>query len=656
MTDARLAAAMAHHRSGRLDEANGLYEQVLAANPDEAEALHLSALIALQRGEHDRAQARLGRAAALKPDDAVLLNDFGVALRLGGRARDAAAAFARSGALKSDYAEAWHNLGLTHRALGELPQAAEALRRAAALRPNSVPTHSALGIVLAALGDIAGACATFRRAVELAPDSPETHNNLGLALHHAGEGEAARAALERALAIKPDFADAVFNLGVVRQKAGDFAGAQECWQRTVAIDPRHAIGRVNLLFSLQYDPAATGESLLAVARDWDALHGHPADAFRDWPNARDPQRRLKIGYVSPDLRDHSCAYFLRPLFTAHDRGAVEVFVYAEVARPDAMSIVLRGLVDHWRATQHRPAPAVAEEIRADGIDVLVDLAGHSSGNRLDVFALKPAPLQGTWLGYAGTTGLSALDFRLTDARADPPGAEAQASERLIRLPRGFHCWQPPSWVSEPAPPPAMSAGHITFGSFNNVQKLSAPTIALWAEILRQVPDAHLVLKSNWLSRPAVADRLHAAFAAHGVARERVQMLAWIGEPHAHMAAYHRIDIALDTFPYNGTTTTLEALWMGVPVVTLAGIHHAARVGISLLGQLGLDELIAATPAAYADIATGLAGDADRRADYRAALRRRLAASPLMDARGFARDVEAAYRALWREWCARNGGD
>lgn len=647
MSDARLAAALDHYKARRFAQAEAAARALAAERPGHADALHLAGLATLMRGDPAAAAGLLAQAVAAAPARAVLHNDLGAARRVAGDLAAAADAFARAVALKPDYAEAWNNLGLTRRALGDLAGAAEALGRAVEIAPGFAPAHNALGTVRGALGDAAGALAAFARAVALQPDFAEALSNLGLALHGAGRGDEALAALERAVALKPLLADAQFNLGIVRQARGDFAGATAQWRQAVALDPANATAHSNLLMALHYDPRLSGEALCAEAARWGQRHGRAGARYADWPNPRDPERRLRVGYVSPDFREHSCAWFLKPLLAAHDRAGLDIVAYAEVPKPDAMTAALRAGVGLWRDTAGLGAREVAEQVRADGIDILVDLAGHSSGNRLDVFALKPAPVQATWLGYPGTTGLDAVDWRLTDGWADPPGSESHAVERLWRLPRGFHCWAPPADV--PVPERRGRTG-IVFGSFNNVQKVTEEVAAVWAEILRQVPEARLMLKAAWLSRPPAAARLADLLARAGIDPARLVLSGWIDAPAAHLAAYGGVDIALDPFPYNGTTTTLEALWMGVPVIALAGTRHSGRVGVSLLEQAGAAELIAATPDAYVAAAVALAHDPARRSDYHRRLRGRLERSALMDAPAFARDLESAFRAMWRRWC------
>ena len=337
---------------------------------------------------------------------------------------------------------------------------------------------------------------------------------------------------------------------------------------------------------------------------------------------------------------------------AHDRAAVEVFCYADVASPDDVTERFKTLADHWRTTVGLADEAVADQIGRDGIDILVDLAGHT-GNRLAVFARKPAPVQVTWLGYPHSTGLSAIDYRLVDNVTDPTEDATPSSEQRLRLERTFLCYGPPSDAPSPALPPCLARSTITFGSFNNPTKCSAATIETWAQVLRRVPESRLLLKGLALADPSTRKICEDRLRGYGIPPHRLTLRGPIREQAMHLAHYDEIDIALDPFPYNGTTTTCEALWMGVPVVTLRGDRHCGRVGASLLAAVGLDDLIAGDVAEYVEIATRLAADRSRLERLRGALRAQMADSPLCDGAAFARTLEAAYRTMWRGWCDAN---
>jgi protein O-GlcNAc transferase len=583
------ATGAAHHQAGRLNEAESCYRQVLAALLDNADAPHLFA------------QAYLGLGAALKNQ---------------GKFDEALAAYREANRISPALVEASYNLGNAFKALGRLDDAVATYRHAIRIQPGLLQAHCNLGNALCEQGKPDEAVAAFRQAIRIKPDHANAHLNLGGALLEQGKFDQAIAACRDAIRLRPDFAEATSNLA----------------------------------FSLNLvDDVSLGE-VFETHRAWDVQHGRRKQSPGAHVNDRSIGRRLKVGYVSPDFRLHSVAYFLEPLLRCHDRNAIEVFCYSEVSAPDAATERFKELADHWVATVGMSDDALTHRVRNDGIDILVDLAGHTSKNRLPVFARKPAPVQVTWLGYPNTTGLAAMDYRLVDAVTDPKGeADAFASETLMRLPDGFLCYGARDDAPTPRAAPCLTTGFVTFGSFNNIAKLSGATLDVWARLLTRLPRARLLVKgkpfAEATTRAIYLDRL----TERGVAADRIELVAWLPE-RTHLALYDRVDIALDPFPYNGTTTTCEALWMGVPVVTLRGDRHAGRVGASLLTQIGLSDLIADSKQAYLETAVALADDFARLDKLRYALRPRMAASPLCDAPAFARKIEAAYRTMWQRWC------
>jgi protein O-GlcNAc transferase len=612
-----LAVGMGHHRAGRLPQAEICYRQVLAAEPDHADALHLMGIIAQQMGRHDVAVDLIRRAITLNGNNPAYFCNLGDALRDLGYLADAVAACSHAVRMKPDFAEAHSNLGLALKGQGRLDEAIAACREAIRIKPALAEAHFNLGNALRDMGRLDEATAACRQATRVDPGSAKSHCNLGTALSDQGRFDEAAAAYRKAIRLKPDFA----------------------WASS------------GLAFCMNYVEHVSPAALFAAHRGWNERHGRPLPLASAYPNDRSAGRRLRVGYVSPDFRSHSVAQFLEPLLGSHDPDGIEVFCYAEVSWPDATTERFKRRADHWVTTVGLSDEALAERIRSDGVDVLVDLTGHTSKNRLPVFARKPAPVQVTWLGYPNTTGLDAIDYRLVDAVTDPEGeADAYASETLVRLPGGFLCYGPPDQAPAPGAAPCLSNGFVTFGSFNNPAKLSGATLDAWTQVLTRLPTARLLLKG----KPFADAATHALFldrlAERGVAADRVELVGWLPD-QAHLALYDRVDIAFDPFPYNGTTTTCEALWMGVPVVTLRGDRHAGRVGASLLTQIGLTDLIADSIEAYVEMAVALAGDPARLADLRHSLRPRMAASSLCDAAGFARKVEDAYRTMWARWCA-----
>ncbi len=635
---------------GHADDAIAAYRCALAAKPDFARAYSNLGVAFRAQAKTEEAIAAFRQAIAVAPDDAAAHASLGAALTELGRPAEAAAAFREATRLKPDNAEAQYNLGIMVEALGRPDEAAAAYRAAIAANPQLVEAYSNLGNLLTGQGRLDDAIAYFRRALALEPSRPGLHYNLGNALNDRGAIEEAAAAYHAAIGLKPDYAEANGNLAIVLMNQGRIDEADAAFKRALELAPDNADVRSNWLFCLNYSSNRTAEQVFAAHQDWDARYGDGAPRMAH-ANDRTPERRLKIGYVSPDFRMHSVAYFLEPLLAAHDRRAVEVTCYSEVTRPDHVTARLQALADHWVSTVGMSDEALAARIQTDGIDILVDCAGHTAHNRLRVFARKPAPVQATWLGYPNTTGLGAIDYRLVDRVTDPVCAvDALASEHLIRLPGSFLCYAGASDAPEPAPPPCLTAGTVTFGSFNNPAKLSSATLDVWSALLTRLPTARLLLKGKPFVDEATRALFRARLADRGIAAERVAVTGWVAGSTHHLAFYERVDIALDPFPYNGTTTTCEALWMGVPVVTLRGERHPGRVGASLLGRIGADEWIADTEDDYVARAVALAADRQRLRALRRSLRGRVAASPLCDRVAFARDMETAYRRMWQGWC------
>jgi predicted O-linked N-acetylglucosamine transferase (SPINDLY family) len=486
------------------------------------------------------------------------------------------------------------------------------LERAVRLEPRLTFAHCNLGLLKAALGKVHEAAASYRRALEIEPDVAETHHNLANAWLRGGFLREAIASYRDAMALRPDHA------------------------------PYHS----ELLFHLHFDPAYDTRAVLAEAREWERAHASLSCA-QATPRDRDPNRRLRIGYVSPNFRHHCQAFFMMPLLEQHDHERFEIVCYSDVARPDDWTRRLFGHADEVHAVAGVSDDDLADRIAADRIDILVDLTMHMAQGRLAMFARKPAPLQVCWLAYPGTTGLSAIDYRVTDPYLSPPGSDEDAyAERPLHLPDTFWCYHPLTDEPRVAPLPARRRGHVNFGSLNNLLKVGEATVALWARVLREVGGSTMTLMSPIGD---ARERMAMLFEAHGIARERLEFVEY--RPHLpYLATYDSIDVCLDTSPYNGHTTSLDAFWMGVPVVTLVGSTIVGRAGLSQAMNLGLPELVARTPDEFAKIAVALAMDSNRLGELRASLRARIEASPLMDAPRFARNLEAAYRSIWRRWC------
>lgn len=645
-TAANLGAIL--NGAGKTNEAITALLHALALSPGHVEA-HANLAAALNgAGRHDDAYRAAKRALALDRTNVEARINRGNAAMRSGRFDIALADCRNVADRRPSSAVAHFNLGNVYQALGQLDDAIGCYRRALDAQPDFLPALNNLGTALQAADRAEAALACFERLTAATPEDGEAHGNHAIALKDVGRLGDAIARFARTLALKPDHADTHNNLGLALMAQGRLDQANVCYRHALAIKPGHAGAHSNLLLCMQYDAASTGRIILAESRAWAERHGRFVPGM-PFANARDPARCLRVGYVSADFRTHSVSYFFEALLAAHDPARVEATCYADVTQPDRVTRRLELAARHWRPIFGRSDDDVAAQIRADGIDILIDLAGHLGNRRLALFARRAAPVQATWLGYPGTTGLAAIDWRITDEIADPPGpADDEHAERLMRLPTPFLCYRPPDDA------PAVDARNadlpITFGSFNNLPKVTAATVALWAPVLGALPDARLLLKSASLADPETRARYADLFADCGIAADRIEMVPWVMDSAGHLGLYRRVDIALDTFPYHGTTTTCEALWMGVPVVTLAGARHAARVGASLLGTVGLDELVATTPADFQRVAIALAVDRPRLAALRSELRARAAASPLCDARGFAGRFEIALRAMWRQWC------
>jgi predicted O-linked N-acetylglucosamine transferase (SPINDLY family) len=406
------------------------------------------------------------------------------------------------------------------------------------------------------------------------------------------------------------------------------------------------------LFLVLNGPDGAAQSHQLACR-WNALTAaHLKEAIVPHANTREADRRLRIGYVSPDFRMHPVSYFIESVLMAHDRSKFEVTCYAELAHdPDVVTERLKNQADRWCDTTRMSDDELAACVRADQIDILVDLAGHTGHNRLLVFARKPAPVQVSWIGYPATTGLDTIDWRLTDAIADPPGlTEKFHTEKLWRLPGPFLCFSPQADAPAVSEPPYKRNGFVSFGCFNNGSKIRDPVLAVWARVIKGLSGSRIVVKNRTLSDAVFRKELRDRFRAAGGDPAALVLHGFEPTPTAHLALYAEVDIALDTFPYNGTTTTCEALWMGVPVVTLAGDSHVSRVGVSLLTNAGLGDLVAHTEDEYVSILMTLAGDHERREKLRRSLRDQMLNSPIGDAPLFTRHLEGAYRAMWRQWC------
>jgi predicted O-linked N-acetylglucosamine transferase (SPINDLY family) len=541
--------------------------------------------------------------------------------------------------------DALYALGLAADAGSRGDEAVALFRSAVAAQPENAEFRCALGTVLLRGGRALEAAEVFRAGLAIDAGHEQARFNLASALLVLEDHEAALAELQHLSAQGAALPRLLPTLAYVQCQLGRMGAGIETLRRALAERPDDAGLHSSLLLAMNYSAQLDAAAIATEHRRFGHRHEQPvgeAPVDARWP------RRLRVGYVSPDFRSHVVASFMWPILARHDRDRFEVFCYYTNTIVDEATEGLRALPEHWADCAALSDADLAARIRADRIDVLVDLAGHTSKSRLGTFALRPAPVQVTYLGYPNTTGLRAVDYRITDALADPPGkADALHVERLLRLPNAFLCYRPGPDVIPVAPLPAARVGAITFGCFNNFQKLSEPFLDAAARILAAVPDSRLLLKAKPLGLRSVAQDLRNRFRMRGIDPEKLVLRGWEASAESHLAIYGAVDVALDSFPYNGTTTTCEAMWMGVPVVTLQGERHAACVGASLLHAVGLDEYVARDADEFVRIAASLAADLPRLAGLRGGMRQRMRASSLMDETGFVGDLEQSYLEVWQ---------
>jgi predicted O-linked N-acetylglucosamine transferase (SPINDLY family) len=635
--------------AGQLDEASECFREALQCNAAHPEAAMNLGKTLQSQGKLTEAETAFATAAKIAPEDPLVYLAFGKCLRAQKNALGAIACFQMAVRLDPDSAQAHYQLGRAHRARGDSDLAAAEYAQALRLAPELAEAHYNLGLLERDRGRAGEALASFKEAARLDPAMIDAHlclANLYLALEDPDQAVAASRA---AVALQGDSPSAAAHLAAALQAQGDLDGAIAAYRRAVELNPDSPETHSNLLYVLNFHPAQSAAQLFAEHRAWAERHAEPLTALASpHQNDRDPERRLRVGYVSAHFREHSVSFFSLPLLTAHDRERFEVFAYSNSSDTDAITEQFQRAATAWRPIEGMSHETVAQQIRDDQIDILVDLTGHSGGNRLSVFARKPAPVQVTYLGYQNTTGMTAMDYRLTDAHADPPGTtDAFYTEKLVRLPGSFFCYRPPEAAPEVNELPSLASGRVTLGWLNSLATTTPEAIQMWSRLLGAVPNAQLVVLAY---RPgAFEERVLDAMSAAGIDPARVEIVNW-RLPDAYLRLHHRIDIALDSFPFNGHTTICTALWMGVPSVVRQGSTYASRFGGSVLVSLGLGELIARSDEEYIEIVARLAGDLPKLAELRRGLRTRVADSPLVDARAFARHVEHAYRTMWQQWC------
>jgi protein O-GlcNAc transferase len=641
--ESTLSEADRQFQAGDLPRAETSYARVLQLDPGHARAHYMLSEVALKQGDIGRALTMVNEAIALEPANAGFHSWLASLHASRATPSEAIRAYQEAIRLKPDMPE-WHaKLGALLAEAGRLTEALAAYRARLAASPEDARAHFDLGDVLLRLGQLKPAESALRQAASMAPEAAGVQFYLAMVLRDQGRPVEAEESARRAVAIAPDMPQGWFALGSVLSRQAKHVEAAQQYRKAISLIPDYDAAWDGLLFSMNYSDQWSPREVYEAHLEWGRRFPETPARTVTTSSARPPRPRVRIGYLSPDFRHHSVTYFIEPVLEHHDPARFEVFCYDTGTRNDVVTTRLKGRVEHWRSMARVSHEDLERVLRADELDILVELSGHSDEHRLPVLARRVAPVQVTYLGYPNTTGLPTIDYRVTDALADPQGdSDNLHVETLVRLPGSFLCYRPPERGESPPPRPFRRKGHITFGSFNNFPKITPTCIALWAEVLSRVPASRLLIKTHGLQDPGLRALLMRQFNQAGVGNDQLSILPPTPDHREHLQAYGEVDIALDTFPYHGTTTTLDALWMGVPVITLAGDRHASRVGVSIMSALELTELVARTPDRYVEAAVQLACNVDELERLSGSFRRRLTSSPITDGRGFAAKLETAY--------------
>ena len=680
-----LNIAIQHHQSGNHDKARKIYQKILSTDPNNPTANHFLGLIASHEGNKNTAINLINKAISAQPDYAQAHNNLGIEYYSSNNPDKAIECYKKAIFYKPDYADAFNNLGNCLFKQGKLEESIAKYRQAIAIQPDYATALNNLanalndqrkfnealvccekvllitpefpealynlGNAYRGMGNHVEAEKCYRKAVAINKDYAQANNNLGVILCDQGKFNEAILFYKKTLAIEPDNAAAHNNIGNMYKEQGEFEKAIYHYKKALAIKPDAYSTRSNLLLSLNYCPDISQEEIYEESIKWELQQLKKNNQTNPvFTNTLDNSRKLRVGFISPDFRTHSVSYFFEPLLNGHEKDQLEIFCYSDVQKTDNVTKRLQQKADHWIPIYEKNDSDAAKLVRKDRIDILVDLTGHTAQNRLGVFLQKAAPIQVSWLGYPNTTGLHSINYRFTDDIADPVGDDNFYSETLLRLKNGFLCYLPDNKAPEVLSPPHVKKRHITFGCFNNVTKVNSEVIELWSKILSLVPDSQLLIKSRQLSIIGLKTKLLQTFKDNGISQNRLIVKQWIPEIKNHLELYNNIDISLDPFPYNGTTTTFESLWMGVPVITLLGDRHSGRVGASILHHIGKQELIASSKDAYLEKAISLAQDNDQIIYYKNTLRKSVKNSSLTDQKEFSKKMGNAFREIWSEWC------
>ncbi|TYG84416.1 hypothetical protein ES288_D01G248400v1 [Gossypium darwinii] len=643
------------------DTALSCYEKAALERPMYAEAYCNMGVIYKNRGDLESAIACYERCLAVSPNfeiaknnTAIALTDLGTKVKLEGDINQGVAYYKKALYYNWHYADAMYNLGVAYGEMLKFDMAVVFYELAFHFNPHCAEACNNLGVIYKDRDNLDKAVECYQLALSIKPNFSQSLNNLGVVYTVQGKMDAAASMIEKAIIANPTYAEAYNNLGVLYRDAGNITMAVTAYEQCLKIDPDSRNAGQNRLLAMNYINEGDDDKLFEAHRDWGRRFMRLYPQYDSWDNPKDPERPLVIGYISPDYFTHSVSYFIEAPLIYHDYGKYQVVVYSAVVKADAKTnrfrerVVKKGGL--WRDIYGIDEKKVASMIRDDKIDILVELTGHTANNKLGTMACRPAPVQVTWIGYPNTTGLPTIDYRITDSLADPPGTKQKHVEELVRLPECFLCYTPSSEAGLVSPTPALSNGFITFGSFNNLAKITPKVLQVWARILCAVPNSRLVVKCKPFCCDSVRQKFLTTLEQLGLESLRVDLLPLILLNHDHMQAYSLMDISLDTFPYAGTTTTCESLYMGVPCVTMAGSVHAHNVGVSLLRKVGLGHLIAKNEDEYVQLALQLASDVTALQNLRASLRDLMSKSPVCDGQNFISGLEATYRGMWRRYC------
>lgn len=645
-----------YSESNHFEEALYYYNKAVEANRMYVEAYCNMGVIYKNTARLEEAITYYEKALVLNPNFtiartnmAIALTDLGTKIKAEGKAKLGIQYYKKALTYNSQYPDAYYNLGVAFGEAHKYDRAIWYYELSVHFNPYCCEAYNNLGVIYRDQDNLDKSAMCYQSALAINPKFAQSLNNIGVVYTVQGKLDEAYAYVRSAIEEDPMYSEAYNNLGVLYRDEGMIAEAIKCYEKCLSINILSRNSGQNRLLAMNYLPSLEVKDVYRAHKDWGELFAKQFTRFSSFTNTLDTHRQLRIGYMSPDFFIHSVSYFIEAILTNHNKNDFHVICYSNVVKEDAKTHKLKQLPSEWRNITALSAQQAATLIREDKIDILVELAGHTSGNRLDVTAMKPAPIQITYIGYPNTCGVPTIDYRITDSVADPHNSDQYYVEELVRLPTGFLCYTPSPEAGSVLPLPALTNGHVTFGSFNNLAKINDEVLDLWSAILKAVNNSRLVIKCKPFASETVKKKFIAKFQDRGIDSSRLTLIGLLPMNHDHMQAYSLMDISLDTFPYAGTTTTCEALWMGVPVVTLTGKSHAHNVGASLLTQIGCPEWICSTKEQYIACAVSLSSCLSTLSKTRTSIRDRMQSSPLCDSKPFTLSLERVFRDKWAKY-------